>query len=209
MPLLSHNRNRIEANESIMNEVLTPYLIRLAYEQGIFPMASDSGEIEWFQPYRRALFPMSGIRLSKSLTKVIRQGVFDVRFNTAFEQVMRGCARPEGTWINEEIIQVFCEINHQGWGHSGEVWIGNELVGGIYGIAIGSCFCAESMFSRVPNASKVALWAMVKRCCECGFTMFDAQILSPHLESLGAYEIDHEEYMGLIQSALHNNPKFD
>lgn len=184
------------------NLELTPWLIRYAYEEGAFPMTMDDGVVEWFQPRRRALFPLDGIHVSRSLRKVIRKGEFDVRFDTAFEDVMRACLRPQGNWISEDFIRVYTLIHHEGWAHCAECWQDGELVGGLYGIALGGCFCAESMFHRRTNASKVALWAMVEKCRELGFTIFDAQIMNPHLRSLGAHEVAHLEYMQMLSRAL-------
>ncbi|MBC8063685.1 MAG: leucyl/phenylalanyl-tRNA--protein transferase [Chlorobia bacterium] len=184
------------------NHELTPWLIRYAYEEGAFPMAMDDGEVEWFQPRRRALFPIEGIHVSRSLRKVIDRNEFEIRFDTSFVKVMRTCLRPDGNWISEEIIRVYTLIHHEGWGHCSECWQDGELVGGVYGIALGSCFCAESMFHRKTNASKVALWALVEKCRESGFTIFDAQIMNPHLKSLGAYEVSHREYIAMLQKAL-------
>ena len=184
------------------NLELTPWLIRYAYEEGAFPMTMDEGEVQWFQPRRRALFPIEGIHVSRSLQKVIDRGEFDVRFDSAFEHVMRSCLRPDGNWISEDFIRVYTLIHHEGWGHSAECWYEGELVGGVYGIALGTCFCAESMFHRRTNASKVALWAMVEKCRELGFTIFDAQIMNPHLRSLGAYELPHRDYLGMLAKAI-------
>jgi len=165
-------------------------------------MTMEDGSVQWFQPRRRALFPIEGIHVSRSLRKVIDRGEFEIRFDTCFEQVMRSCLRPDGNWISEDFIRVYTLIHHEGWGHCGECWVDGVLVGGIYGIALGSCFCAESMFHRRTNGSKVALWAMVEKCRELGFTIFDAQIMNPHLRSLGAYEVTHNEYMGMLIKAL-------
>ncbi len=184
------------------NLELTPWLIRYAYEEGAFPMTMDDGEVQWFQPRRRALFPIEGIHVSRSLQKVIRRGDFEVRFDTSFEQVMRACLRPDGNWISEDFIRVYTLIHHEGWAHCAECWQDGALVGGLYGIALGGCFCAESMFHRQTNASKVALWAIVEKCRDLGFTIFDAQIMNPHLRSLGAYEVSHLEYVGMLSEAL-------
>lgn len=185
-------------------EELTPWLIRYAYERGAFPMTMEDGEVEWFQPYQRALFPIEGIHVSRSLGRTIRSKEFEVRFDTAFEQVMRNCLRPDDNWISEHFIRAYTMIHLEGWGHCVECWKEGELVGGLYGVAIGTCFCGESMFHRATNASKVALWAMVEHCHELGFTVFDAQIMNPHLQSLGAYEISNEEYMEKLQHAMTN-----
>ena len=159
-------------------------------------------EIGWFRPRRRALFPIEGIRVSRSLAKTIRNNTFQIKFDTDFEQVMRGCLRPNANWISERIIQTYCEIHRQGWAHCSETWKGGRLVGGVYGLAIGACFCAESMFHRETDASKVALWALVDKCRDLGFTLFDAQIMNPHLASLGAFEISDREYRKKLAEAL-------
>lgn len=186
-----------------MEEELTPWLIRYAYQQGAFPMTMRDGEVGWFQPRERALFPIEGIHVSASLAKVLRRGTYEVRFDTSFEQVMRGCLRPDDdNWISEDFIRVYTMIHHEGWGHCSECWLDGELVGGVYGIAIGSCFFAESMFHRATNASKVALAAMVNRCRELGFSIFDAQIMNPHLASLGAFEVPHRAYMRMLRKAV-------
>ena len=183
---------------------LTPYLIAYAYTQGAFPMTMDeeTNEIGWFQPERRCLLPISGMHVSRSLQRVIDRSVFEVRFDTAFEAVMRSCRRPVDNWISEDIIRVYTQIHYEGWGHSVECWQDGELVGGSYGVAIGGLFCAESMFHRKTNASKVALWALINQCRELGFTVFDAQYLTSHLQSLGAFEITHAQYMLRLRRAI-------
>jgi leucyl/phenylalanyl-tRNA---protein transferase len=198
---------------SLRGDELTPWLIRYAYEQGAFPMTMDDESVEWFQPINRALFPIRGIHLSKSMRRVIRaiqqpgagQPPFKITFDTAFEDVMRSCLRPGDNWISEDFIRVYTQIHHEGWAHSVEVWRDRELVGGLYGLALGSCFCAESMFHRATNASKVALWAMVEKCRSLCFTIFDAQVMNPHLESLGAYPVPHREYIEMLAEALRTN----
>ncbi len=223
---LNVRRSEIQNQKSEIE--LTPWLIRYAYSQGAFPMADEEGEIEWFQPVERALFPIEGIHVSRSLSKVLMRQVIDpfseppheprttthetpftISFDATFEQVMRSCLRPRDNWISEELIRAYTQIHHEGWGHSVEVWApgsnefeGDLLVGGLYGIALGSCFCAESMFHRTTNASKVALWAMVEKCRSLGFTIFDAQIMNPHLASLGAFPIPHDQYMEKLHTAL-------
>lgn len=161
-------------------------------------MADEHGDIAWYAPKMRAIFPMEGIRVSRSLARIIRSGRFEVRFDTAFEQTIRNCRRPEGNWINEEIIRAYTLAFHEGWAHCAETWQDNELVGGVYGISIGRCFCAESMFHHARDASKVALWAMVNWRRECGDRLFDAQIMNPHLSSLGAIEVTQIEYLAML-----------
>lgn len=176
--------------------------LRWAYQNGVFPMGEDDGEVNWYAPYQRALFPIEGIYVSSSLLRTLRRGDWEFRINTAFEEVMRSCRRKDGNWINEPIIRAFCEAHAEGWAHSGEVWREGRLVGGIYGIEMGTCFSAESMFHRERDMSKVALWAMVKACREAGYTMFDAQIMNPHLQSLGAFEIPQGEFVARLQEGL-------
>jgi len=183
---------------------LTSELIRAAYGEGAFPMGEDDGTIEFYVSRVRAVFPIEGVRVSRSLAKTIRKGTFEVRFDTAFEAVMRACRRPKDNWINEEIIRAYTQVHREGWGHSAECWREGELVGGVYGLAVGTCFCAESMFHRETDASKVALWALVDKCRELGFTLFDAQIMNPHLASLGAYEMGIREYLAKFREGLKN-----
>ena len=174
------------------------------YSVGAFPMTVDEEDdyVEWFRPQMRCLFPIEGIHVSRSLAKTIRSGRFTIRFDSQFEQVIRSCQRPGDNWISAEFIRCYTEAHEQGWAHSAEVFLGEALVGGTYGLALGTCFCAESMFHRETDASKVALWAMINRCRELGFTIFEAQIMNPHLKSLGAFEVTEEAYDEMLGSAL-------
>lgn len=181
---------------------LTSGLIRYAYANGWFPMAEEDGTLGWYQPQMRALFPVGGIHVSRSLRKRIRKGEFEIRFDTSFRRVIELCRRPEDNWINGEIIEAFTRIHEEGWAHCAECWFGEELVGGIYGLALGQCFSAESMFHRRRDASKVALWALVEKCRELGFTMFDAQVMNPHLASLGAFEVPVRNYLDDLSQAM-------
>jgi leucyl/phenylalanyl-tRNA--protein transferase len=181
-------------NERVRGADLTPAVIYRGYMHRAFPMADDDGTIQWYRPHHRALFPMHGAHVSRSMQRVLASGKFRVTFDCAFREVMHGCLRPEDNWIDEHIIRVYSEIHLEGWGHSCEVWQGDELVGGLYGIAIGAYFAAESMFHRETNASKVALISMIDRCRTEGFIMFDAQIMNPHLHRMGAYEIRDRDF---------------
>ena len=174
------------------------------YREGWFPMMVDeeTNETGWFQPKQRCLFPIEGIRISRSLQKTIRQNRFEVKFDTAFQQVIENCRRTDGNWINDDFIRVYTQIHHQGWGHCAECWKNENLVGGVYGIALGGVFFAESMFHRETDASKVALHALVETCRAKGFVLFDAQIMNPHLLSLGAFEISNREYQSRLRQAL-------
>ncbi len=183
---------------------LTPEGIELAYRHGIFPMADErSGEVLWFRPDPRAVIPLDGFHVSRSLVRTLRRGRFEVRVDTAFETVMRGCAdRPEGSWISERFVEVYGALHRAGKAHSLEAWRDRRLVGGVYGLALGGAFMAESMFHRETDASKVALAALVGRLSERGFTVLDVQYMTPHLESLGAVEITRREYERRLERAL-------
>jgi leucyl/phenylalanyl-tRNA---protein transferase len=183
---------------------LTPEGIELAYRHGIFPMADErSGEVLWFRPDPRAVIPLDGFHVSRSLARTLRRGRFEVRVDTAFATVMRGCAdRPEGSWISERFVEVYGALHRAGKAHSVEAWRDRRLVGGVYGLALGGAFMAESMFHRETDASKVALAALVGRLSERGFTVLDVQYMTPHLESLGAVEITRREYERRLERAL-------
>jgi leucyl/phenylalanyl-tRNA---protein transferase len=189
---------------------LTPEGVELAYRHGIFPMADErSGQILWFRPDPRAVIPLDGFHVSRSLARTLRRAVFEVRVDTDFEGVMRGCAdRPEGTWISERFVEVYGALHRAGKAHSVEAWRDGRLVGGAYGLALGGAFMAESMFHRETDASKVALAALVGRLSERGFTLLDVQYVTPHLESLGAVEITRREYERRLERALALDRRF-
>jgi leucyl/phenylalanyl-tRNA--protein transferase len=166
------------------------------------------------------LFP-GEFRISRSLAKVLRNGIFEVRFDSAFELVMRGCAAPRakfpnghhGTWIHEDMIAAYCELHRLGHAHSVEVWREGMLVGGVYGVAIGRMFYGESMFSLVSNASKVALAHLARQLARWEFGMIDCQMYTPHLATLGAREIVRDEFIARVQDLVNYAPisdwKFD
>jgi leucyl/phenylalanyl-tRNA---protein transferase len=183
---------------------LTPEGVLLAYRHGIFPMADErSGEVLWFRPDPRAIIPLDGFHVSRSLARTLRRALFEIRVDTAFEGVMRGCAdRTEGTWISERFIEVYASLHEAGHAHSVEAWRDGRLVGGTYGVALGGAFMAESMFHRETDASKVALAALVSRLQKRGFMLLDVQYLTPHLESLGAVEITRREYERRLEQAV-------
>ncbi len=178
-----------------------------AYRHGFFPMAeSREGEVRWCQPYRRAVVPLDGWRPSRSLRRILREGRFTITADTSFEEVIRSCALPregeEDTWLSEEIIEVFLNLHRLGVAHSVESWHEGQLAGGLYGLAMGSAFFGESMFSRRPEASKAAFAWLVGHLRHQGYRLLDAQIMNPHLQLLGAVEIDHEAYMLRLEEAL-------
>jgi leucyl/phenylalanyl-tRNA--protein transferase len=181
-------------------EELTAELVLLGTMQGAFPMTDFDDSVNWYRPNERCLFPIEGIHVSRSLAKTLRKVPFEVTFDQAFDDVIRGCLRPPGeNWLSEHFFRAYGEAHRQGWAHSCEVWLDGELVGGIYGTAIGAVFSAESMFHRRNDMSKVALKHLVDRCRELGFAVFDAQIMNPHLASLGAFSISDLEYEQLLR----------
>jgi leucyl/phenylalanyl-tRNA---protein transferase len=183
-------------------------LLMRAYANGIFPMADarDDPDTFWIEPERRAVLPLDGFKLSKSLAKTIRQERFRVTSDTAFARVIAACAAASDdrheTWINPEIEYSFCALHRQGHAHSIECWRDGDLVGGLYGLAMGRAFFGESMFSRATDASKVALAHLVARLKQGGFVLLDCQFMTDHLASLGAVEISQKDYLGLLETAL-------
>lgn len=177
-------------------EELNSEVLWWGYVQGAFPMTVEDGSVEWFLPRERAVFPMeTGVRVGRRFGRLLRRGGFEVTFDRNFEEVMRNCFRPDGNWLSEDFVRAYGEAHEEGWGHSCEVWQEGELVGGIYGLAVGRVFCAESMFHRRSDMSKVALWAMVARCRELGFACFDAQLMNPHLARMGAVGMGMPDYL--------------
>jgi len=183
---------------------LTPEGVLLAYRRGIFPMADErSGDVLWFRPDPRAIIPLDGLHISRSLARTLRRGLFEIRVDTDFKGVMRACAdRPEGTWISERFVEVYSALYRAGEAHSVEAWREGRMVGGVYGLALGGAFMAESMFHRETDASKVALAALVGRLRERRFILLDVQYVTPHLQSLGAVEIPRRKYEERLVQAL-------
>ncbi len=184
-------------------DVIEPELLLNAYRCGIFPMAeSREGDIHWFEPQDRAIVPIDGLKISRSLRQTLKKRIFDLRFNTSFETVMRKCADREETWISEAIIRSYCELHRRGFAYSVESWHEGEIAGGLYGVAIGGAFFGESMFSRMKDASKSALVGLVRQLRDRRFVLLDAQFMTPHLKSLGAVEIPQSEYLARLHTAL-------
>ncbi|ARE41789.1 Leucyl/phenylalanyl-tRNA--protein transferase [Rhodovulum sp. P5] len=189
---------------------LTPLILLRAYSAGVFPMARtrDDPEIFWVRPQLRGIFPLDGFHISRSLARRIRQQPFQIRTNTDFANVLEGCADREETWINDTIFDLYLQLHAMGYAHSLEVWDGDDLVGGVYGVTLGAAFFGESMFSRRTDASKIALAYLIHRLQHGGFELFDTQFLTPHLQSLGAVEIPNEDYMLLLDAALQEDADF-
>ena len=182
-------------------QTLPPEVLLQAYAAGMFPMALENGELGWFSPDPRGIIPIREFHVPHGLEKVLRKCPFEVRFNTAFGDVMRGCAARETTWINEAILESYTALHRMGYAHSVEVWRDGELRGGLYGVSLGGAFFGESMFSREANASKVALHALVRRLEERGYTLLDTQWVTEHLSQFGAHEIPRGTYMRRLQRA--------
>mgnify|MGYP001436469349 CR=1 FL=1 len=181
---------------------LPPQLLIAAYLQGVFPMGVD-GRIEWFSPDPRAILPLDGFRIPRTLRQLLRQGRFELRINTVFKQVMLACTeREEGTWITPEIVRAYVELHRLGLAHSVEAWKDGELAGGLYGVAIGGAFFGESMFHRVRDASKVALSALVERMRTRGYALLDVQFTTAHLARFGVVEIPRDEYLRRLAEAV-------
>jgi leucyl/phenylalanyl-tRNA---protein transferase len=187
---------------------LTPEILLAAYAAGIFPMAAsaDDPELFWVDPHRRGILPLDAFHVPRRLRRVVRHGGFEIRCDRAFEAVLRGCAeasdkRPN-TWINDEIAALYCGLFRRGAAHSVETWHDGELVGGLYGVSIGAAFFGESMFSRVSDASKVALVHLVARLRQGGYRLLDTQFLTPHLARFGGLEISRGRYHRLLAEAI-------
>ena len=184
---------------------LLPGTLLLAYRSGLFPMPiSGRSPIGWWSPDPRGVLALDRLRVTRSLRRSMRR--YEVRFDTAFEQVMRACANPDrdGGWITDEIHTAYTELHELGWAHSIEAWDVETgmLVGGLYGVNINGLFAGESMFHREPDASKVALVGLVEELRRIGVVLLDVQWLTPHLESLGAEEIPRGEYLRKLRAAL-------
>ena len=193
---------------------LTPHLLLNAYCQGAFPMADDDGDgtIYWYDPDPRAILPLDNFHVPRRLARTVRQGIYEIRFDTAFEQVMRLCAEPlpgrDSTWISADIVAVYTELHEAGFAHSVETWQDGHLVGGLYGVSVCGLFAGESMFSRKRDASKVALVHLVERLKQKGFTLLDTQFTTPHLHQFGVVEISRVEYKLRLHEALKVSAQF-
>lgn len=179
----------------------------LAYQMGIFPWFSEGEPIMWWSPDPRLVLYPDELRISKSLRKAIRQEIFEVTIDSAFEQVIRACAETrrkheEGTWIVDDMIEAYCGLHAGGFAHSVEAWHRGELAGGLYGVSRGGCFFGESMFARVDNASKVALVRLVEHLKALSFDLIDCQVTTAHLKQFGAREIPRSQFLGILHESV-------
>jgi leucyl/phenylalanyl-tRNA---protein transferase len=188
---------------------LEPSTLVTAYRHGIFPWPYDEESLLWWSPDPRAVLPLDALHVSRSLARTLRSGRFRVTLNTAFPTVIDGCAAREETWITPALREAYVRLHALGWTHSLEVWgPDGALAGGLYGMAVGGLFAAESMFHRARDASKVALVALVQHARSVGITLLDVQVPSPHLASLGVRTIPRGEYLTLLTAALRRRVVF-
>lgn len=191
--------------ESIFNAegYIRPALLLSAYRGGLFPMAlDDRGEIGWFSPDPRGVIPLDTFHVPKSLLRTVRQGKFEIRFDSAFSEVITACADRATTWISDRIQTSYEKLFDLGYAHSVETWREGRLVGGLYGVSMAGAFFGESMFSRETDASKVALVALVSRLRDRGFLLLDTQWSTEHLERFGCTDLPRDEYLALLEEAL-------
>ena len=196
-----------------MSDIDAEMLLR-AYAYGVFPMAEarDDPELYWIDPERRGILPLDRFHVPKRLARTVRRHPFDIRIDTAFREVMLGCADAgpgrDGTWINERILALYCELNERGRAHSVECWREGKLVGGLYGVSLGAAFFGESMFSRETDASKVALVYLIARLIRGGYRLLDTQFVTEHLQQFGAIEISRDAYRARLFEATAEQADF-
>lgn len=184
---------------------LSPERLLLAYRSGIFPWFEDDEPILWWSPPERMVLHFDELKISKSMRNILNRNMFRVTFNTAFADVIASCRDikrdgQQGTWITDAMTEAYCMLHELGFAKSMEVWHGDDLVGGLYGIDMGHIFCGESMFSKMPNASKVAFIALAKKLQQENYRLLDCQVHNDHLESLGAREILREDFLEVLKS---------
>ncbi len=193
---------------------LCPELLLRTYAAGIFPMAEhrDSPELFWVDPEQRGILPFENFHVPRRLQRTLRKNPFRVSYDTAFEAVIRACAEPApgrpDSWINDQILALYCGLHRENHAHSVECWLGERLVGGIYGVALGAAFFGESMFSREKDASKIALVRLVERLREGGFELLDVQFLTDHLRQFGTIEIPRAEFHARLAEAIKGSGRF-
>ncbi len=192
-----------------MHPDLTPKCLLSAYAAGVFPMADETEEIHRLAPDPRAIIELEELKISRSLRAVVKRGDLTITIDRAFTETMAACAdRAEGTWISTDIAAAYGQLHRLGFGHSVEAWQGSELVGGLYGVAIGGAFFGESMFHRVADASKAALVHLVHRMRDRGMVLLDVQFMTDHLRSLGAREIPRSDYERRLHDAVRMRKSF-
>ena len=194
--------------------IITPQVLLKAYSVGVFPMAesADDPSLYWIEPDERGVLPLNDFHISRSLKKSVRHARFEIRIDTAFEQVMKHCAEKTGdrkdTWINARILRLYGQLHKMGCCHSVESWRDGELVGGLYGVRLGAAFFGESMFARATDASKVALVHLVARLNFGGFKLLDAQFVNDHLKQFGCFKVPKKEYRPILDAATEADADF-
>ena len=192
-------------------DTLTTEQLIKAYQLGIFPWFEDGQPVLWWSPSPRLVLKPADLHISKSMKKLLRKGVYTVTTDTAFQEVIQACAEPRinqsGTWITAEIEQAYLKLHQLGYAHSVEVWRGTDLVGGLYGIAMGNVYFGESMFSRASNASKYGFLTLVPALEELGYQIIDCQVHTDHLASLGAIEIPRSEFENYLLNFIEDTPE--
>lgn len=189
---------------------LDPAALLYGYATGVFPMAEskDDPNVFWVRPKMRGILPLESLHVSHSMRRFLKKNPFEIRFDCNFEATVKACAEREETWINKTIFDAYVTLFQNKCAHSVECYENGKLVGGLYGVSLKSAFFGESMFSRRTNASKTALFYLVERLKNGGFTLLDTQFITPHLASLGGVEIPQEEYLTLLRAALQKDASF-
>ena len=185
-----------------MRNELSPELLLEAYAAGMFPMGMPGGKIGWFSPDPRGILPLEGFHAPHGLRRALKRRGWEIRIDSDFDGVLRGCAERDETWISAAIARSYGKLFEGGYAHSVEVWKEDRLAGGLYGVALGGAFFGESMFHRVTDASKVALWHLVQILKAGGFTLLDTQWITSHLEQFGAIEIPRDDYLERLEDAV-------
>ena len=194
---------------------LTPEILLRAYAVGLFPMAErrDDSTLYWIDPEKRGILPLDDFHVSRRLRRTVRSGLYEIRCNTAFADVVRACAAPgpkrEESWINDEIVSLYSDLHELGRAHCVETWVDGELVGGRYGVALGAAFFGESMFSAARDASKVALVHLVARLRKSGYLLLDTQFVTEHLAQFGVVELPRAGYRQRLSAALDASASFE
>ena len=192
---------------------ITTVRVLSAYRQGIFPWYSEDQPVLWWSPEPRAILYPDDIKISRSLKKTLRKKLFHVTADQAFSEVIKGCAGPRiqspggGTWITDEMMSTYTQLHQMGYGHSIEVWHDEKLVGGLYGLALGSAFFGESMYSHAPDASKIALVHLAQIANSHGIDFIDCQLPTKHLSRMGAIDISRKAYLAILENALKENDR--
>ncbi|MDG2403125.1 MAG: leucyl/phenylalanyl-tRNA--protein transferase [Amylibacter sp.] len=197
-------------SEMLTNSYINSDLLLNGYANGVFPMSDNakSNEVYWVEPKLRGIIPLNGFHVSRSLKKIIDKGDYTVTYDTRFEEVLNACSDRDETWINKIIYESYKKLFKIGNAHSIEIMQDGILIGGVYGVTLGSAFFGESMFSKKANGSKIALKHLIDHLNECGFTLFDTQFQNPHLKTLGCIEISQKEYLKLLKCALVHEVSF-